>query len=100
MGTDYAEPDMESGGYLMLNKQLRAVIDQLKESPEYQVAVAQSKLAASDYKVLKCVEAMLVDEKMPYDVSQLYAERQGVREEINVIQEEKLNSVGGIGVKK
>lgn len=40
------------------------------------------KLAATDYKVVKCMEAKLMDEPMPYDVDALIKERNGYREAI------------------
>lgn len=40
-------------------------------------------LENTDYKVIKCMEAMLVGEEMPYDIAELHAERQEFRNRIN-----------------
>ena len=40
-------------------------------------------LSSSDYKVIKCQEASLIGEQMPYDVDELHKERQSIRDEIN-----------------
>lgn len=42
-----------------------------------------SELAEGDYKVIKCMEAFLCGEPMPYDISLLHAERQALRNIIN-----------------
>lgn len=44
---------------------------------------AISELAEGDYKVIKCMEAYLCGEPMPYDIAALHAERQALREKIN-----------------
>ena len=43
----------------------------------------KERLAESDYKVIKCMEAYLCGEPMPYDISLLHAERQALRNIIN-----------------
>ena len=54
---------------------IRKEISELKES-----------LANSDYKVLKCYEASLIGETMPYDIANLHAERQAIRDKINELE--------------
>lgn len=44
---------------------------------------AISELAEGDYKVIKCMEAYLCGEPMPYDITLLHAERQALRNIIN-----------------
>lgn len=46
----------------------------------------KSQLDASDYKVIKCFECSMVGEEMPYDVNELHAERQSIRDEINLLE--------------
>lgn len=48
----------------------------------------QSQIAESDYKVIKCAEAQLMGEELPYNVPELHAQRQALRDEINKIEEE------------
>lgn len=43
-------------------------------------------LAQGDYKIIKCAEAQLTNEPMPYDVATLVAERNVMRAEINELE--------------
>lgn len=58
----------------------QAVIDSLK-----------AQIAEGDYKVIKCAEAQLMGEELPYNVAELHAQRQALRNEINVLESEILN---------
>lgn len=51
----------------------------------------KSELQESDYKVIKCAEAMAVDAEMPYDVASLHNERQALRDKINELESEVQN---------
>ena len=51
----------------------------------------KSELQESDYKVIKCAEAMAVGEEMPYDVESLHKERQALRDKINELESEVQN---------
>ena len=51
----------------------------------------KSKLQESDYKVVKCAEAMAVGTEMPYDVASLHKERQALRDKINELESEVQN---------
>lgn len=53
-----------------------AEIDNLKEA-----------LTMTDYKVIKCMEAYLCGEELPYDIAELHAERNAQRSEINKLEE-------------
>lgn len=44
---------------------------------------AMADLADGDYKVIKCMEAYLCGEPLPYDIAALHAERQKLRDIIN-----------------
>ena len=48
----------------------------------------KSELQESDYKVIKCAEAMAVGAEMPYDVASLHNERQALRDKINELEEQ------------
>jgi hypothetical protein len=39
-----------------------------------------------DYKVIKCYEAQLLQEEMPYDLQELLAQRKAWRDEINALE--------------
>ena len=51
----------------------------------------KSELQESDYKVIKCAEAMAVGADMPYDVESLHKERQALRDKINELESEVQN---------
>lgn len=46
----------------------------------------KSELQESDYKVIKCAEAMAVDGEMPYNMTALHNERQALRDKINELE--------------
>ena len=48
----------------------------------------KSELQESDYKVIKCSEAMAVGEEMPYNMTALHNERQALRDKINELESE------------
>ena len=48
----------------------------------------KSELQESDYKVIKCAEAMAVGAEMPYNVTELHNERQALRDKINKLESE------------
>jgi hypothetical protein len=45
-------------------------------------------LQETDYKVVKCFEAFIANEKMPYDFDKLKSQRKAWRDEINQLEEE------------
>lgn len=53
---------------------------------EQRVWELKDQLAQGDYKIIKCAEAQLTNEPMPYDVAELVAERNAMREEINTLE--------------
>ena len=48
----------------------------------------KSELQGSDYKVIKCAEAMAIGAEMPYDVASLHKERQALRDKINELEQQ------------
>jgi hypothetical protein len=46
----------------------------------------KSLLNNEDYKIIKCYEAQLLQEEMPYNVQELLAQRKAWRDEINAIE--------------
>lgn len=48
-----------------------------------EVETLKNLLTATDYQVIKCYEASLVGEELPYDVKELHKERQAIRDRIN-----------------
>ena len=51
----------------------------------------KSELQESDYKVIKCAEAMAVGAEMPYNMTELHNERQALRDKINELESEVQN---------
>ena len=60
-------------------------IPKVSTTSEERFAIQQAKemLSSTDYKVIKCMEAYLVGEPLPYDISELHSEREEQRKIIN-----------------
>lgn len=58
-----------------------------REFIEQKIRDLSCDLAASDYKIIKCYEYSLIGEPLPYDIAEVNAERQRMRDEINELQE-------------
>ena len=56
-----------------------------------EIELLKSELQESDYKVIKCAEAMAVGAEMPYDVASLHKVRQALRDKINELESEVKN---------
>lgn len=48
----------------------------------------KSELQESDYKVIKCAEAICLNAELPYDVASLHKERQALRDKINELEQQ------------
>ena len=46
----------------------------------------KSELQESDYKVIKCAEAMTIGAELPYNMTELHNERQALRDKINELE--------------
>ena len=51
----------------------------------------KSELQESDYKVIKCAEAMCLNAELPYNMTALHKERQALRDKINELESEVQN---------
>lgn len=56
---------------------------------EERIWTLKEQLAATDYKVVKIAEYLAAGLPAPYDIEQLHAERQALRDKINEIEEEE-----------
>ena len=56
-----------------------------------EIELLKSELQESDYKVIKCAEAMAVGAEMPYNMTALHNERQALRDKINELESEVQN---------
>lgn len=54
-----------------------------QERKQEEIRVSRRELNATDYKVIKCIEAFLCGEPMPYDIQSLHREREESRRAIN-----------------
>lgn len=59
-----------------------------REQLEQEIRNLECDLAASDYKVIKCYEYSLIGQELPYNVQEINAERQAIRDRINYLQEQ------------
>ena len=51
----------------------------------------KSELQESDYKVIKCAEAICLNVELPYNMTALHKERQALRDKINELESEVRN---------
>ena len=51
----------------------------------------KSELQESDYKVIKCAEAICLNEELPYNMTELHKERQALRDKINELESKVQN---------
>lgn len=62
--------------------------EELRDRRYMEIERLKSELQESDYKVIKCAEAMAVGAEMPYDVASLHKVRQALREKINELEKQ------------
>ena len=65
--------------------------EELRDRRYMEIERLKSELQASDYKVIKCAEAMAVGAEMPYNMAELHNERQALRDNINELESEVQN---------
>lgn len=63
-------------------------IDEKQANIQMEIERHKSELQESDYKVIKCAEALTIGAEMPYDVESLHKERQALRDKINELEEQ------------
>lgn len=71
--------DLEFGDY-------QISIDEQQANIQMEIERLKSELQESDYKVIKCAEALTIGAEMPYDVESLHKERQALRDKINELE--------------
>ena len=60
--------------------------EELRDRRYMEIERLKSELQDSDYKVIKCAEAMAVGGEMPYNMTALHNERQALRDKINELE--------------
>ena len=81
----YCELEIEDGALVGITPTERP---EPEPEPDYEAQIATLKegLSATDYKIIKCSEAQLVGEELPYNVTELHTERQALRDQINQLE--------------
>ena len=57
-----------------------------RETADAEIARLQEELNNTDYKIIKCSEYQLASLPIPYDIAELHANRQRLRDRINELQ--------------
>ena len=60
-------------------------LSQKKTGADQQIAALKTRLAETDYDIIKCTEYQLAGLDMPYDIAALHTERQALRDQINAL---------------
>lgn len=56
------------------------------QKEEREIKALKASIEASDYKIIKCYEASLIGEELPYNIEELHKERQIIRNRINELE--------------
>ena len=59
--------------------------EQIKQQ---RITELKAQLNNTDYKIIKCSECSLAGVELPYDIAELHAQRQALRDEINELEEQ------------
>ena len=82
----------ERGEYVVVEMDCQQpTAEELMDRRYMEIERLKSELQESDYKVIKCAEAMAVGAEMPYDVASLHKVRQALRDKINELESEVQN---------
>ena len=82
----------ERGEYVVVEMDCQQpTAEELMDRRYMEIERLKSELQESDYKVIKCAEAMAVGAEMPYDVASLHKVRQALRDKINKLESEVQN---------
>ena len=57
-----------------------------------EIASLKEELSDGDYRVIKCYEASLANKPLPYNIDDIYTERQKIRDRINELELTLLNA--------
>ena len=65
--------------------------EELRDRRYMEIECLKSELQDSDYKVIKCAEAICLNAELPYNMTELHKERQALRDKINELESEVQN---------
>lgn len=57
-----------------------------------QIQQFKDQLTNDDYKIVKCYEASLLSQELPYDIQELHTQRQSLRNQINELEKQIANA--------
>ena len=82
----------ERGEYVVVEMDCQQpTAEELMDRRYMEIERMKSELQESDYKVIKCAEAICLNEELPYNMTALHKERQALRDKINELESEVQN---------
>ena len=82
----------ERGEYVVVEMDCpQPTAEELRDRRYMEIERLKSELQESDYKVIKCAEAICLNAEMPYNMTALHKERQTLRDKINELESEVQN---------
>jgi hypothetical protein len=63
-------------------------INEKNEKINNEIGLLKTKLTETDYKIIKCYEAFMLQQPLPYNLEELSAQRDAWRAEINQLEED------------
>ena len=82
----------ERGEYVVVEMDCQQpTAEELMDRRYMEIERLKSELQDSDYKVIKCAEAICLNEELPYNMTALHKERQALRDKINELESEVQN---------
>ena len=92
--TEQFETDLAIAKSISYNGEV--TVEEIGEPIPQQIQSLKVSLSSTDYKIIKCSEAQLLGEELPYDIASLHAERQALRDKINELEQQlEANLEGG-----
>ena len=82
----------ERGEYVVIEVDCQQpTAEELMDRRYMEIERLKSELQESDYKVIKCAEAICLNAELPYNMTELHKERQALRDKINELESEVQN---------
>ena len=82
----------ERGEYVVVEMDCpQPTAEELMDRRYMEIERLKSELQESDYKVIKCAEAICLNAELPYNMTALHNERQALRDSINELESEVQN---------
>ena len=79
----------ERGEYVVVEMDCpQPTAEELRDRRYMELERLKSELKESDYKVIKCAEAICLNAEMPYNMTELHNERQALRDKINKLEQQ------------